>query len=322
MKDTDFLYATMRVRVNENNLLTPQAIERMIDAKTPEEAAKVMNDAGYSDVSPRSFADIERALSEMRKNVTEFIKEISPSEEILEVFALKYDFHNIKTIIKAAFSDTDAERLLSDASFYPKGELLSAINSGDLSAFPEKMAEAVADAKDTLARTRDPQLSDFILDRAYFEMIKDAANRSKSEFLMGYVALLADAANLRSAVRNLRQGRGGDVLFSSLVPGGNIPSETFSSYDFENGFSSSPLDLAAKLGNDAASGKTGLTEFEKELDKSLIKYMESAKYASFDERPIIAYIAAREAEAMSIRIIMAGKLEGLSGEEIRSRLRV
>ena len=50
--------------------------------------------------------------------------------------------------------------------------------------------------------------------------------------------------------------------------------------------------------------------------------MESAKYASFDERPIIAYIAAREAEAMSIRIIMAGKLEGLSADEIRSRLRV
>ena len=259
MKDTDFLYATMRVRVNENYLLTPQAIERMVEAKTPEEAAKVMTDAGYGDFSPRSFADIERSVSEMRNSVTDFIREISPSEEILEVFALKYDFHNIKTIIKAAFSDTDAERLLSDASFFPKEELLAAINSGDLSSLPEKMAEAITEAKETLARTSDPQLSDFILDRAYFEMITDAAKRSESRFLMGYAALLADAANLRSAVRNLRQGRGADVLASSLVPGGNIPAEVFSGYDFESGFSSSPLDAAAKLGSDASSGKTGLT---------------------------------------------------------------
>ncbi len=322
MKDTDFLYATMRVRVNENNLLSPQAIERMTDAKTPEEAAKVMTDAGYGDVSPRSFSDIERALSKMRKSVMELIKEISPSDEILEVFALKYDFHNIKTIIKAAFSETFAERLLSDASYFPKEVILSAVNSGDMSSLPEKMADAISEAKETLARTRDPQLSDFILDRAYFEMINDAAKRSESEFLVGYVKLLADASNLRSAVRNMRQGRGGDVLASSLVPDGNIPSAVFLSYDFENGFSSSPLKEAARLGNDAATGKTGLTEFEKELDKVLIKYMESAKYAAFDERPIIAYIAAREAEAMSIRIIMAGKLEGLSAEEIRSRLRV
>lgn len=322
MKDTEFLYATMRVRVNENNLLSPQAIERMADAKTPEEAAKIMSDAGYTDVSPRSFKDIERSLSEMRKSVMEFIREISPCPEICEVFALKYDFHNIKTIIKAAFTGTDAERLLSDSSYIPKEKLVSSIVGGDMSELPEIMRNAIISAKETLAHTRDPQLSDFLLDRAYFKMIKSAAEKSGSEFLKGYVRLLIDVANLRSAVRNLRQGRSGEVLEASLSEGGNIPAAVFKAYDFEGGFSSSPLADAAKLGADAAAGKTGLTAFEKELDVVLIKYMQSAKYASFDERPLIAYIAARDAEAMSIRIIMAGKLEGLSGDEIRSRLRV
>ncbi len=322
MKDTEFLYATMRVRVNENNLLSPQAIERMVDAKTPEEAAKIMSDAGYTDVSPRSFKDIERSLSEMRKSVMEFIREISPYDEICEVFALKYDFHNIKTMIKAEFTGADAERLLSDSSYIPKEKLMSSIVGGDMSELPEIMRNAVLAAKETLAHTRDPQLSDFLLDRAYFEMIKSAAEKSGSEFLKGYVSLLIDAANLRSAVRNLRQGRSDEVLVSSLSEGGSIPVSVFTSYDFEGGFSSSPLADAAKLGADAAAGKTGLMAFEKELDVVLIKYMQSAKYAAFDERPLIAYIAARDAEAMSIRIIMAGKLEGLSADEIRSRLRV
>ncbi|MBQ8004359.1 MAG: V-type ATPase subunit [Oscillospiraceae bacterium] len=53
-----------------------------------------------------------------------------------------------------------------------------------------------------------------------------------------------------------------------------------------------------------------------------IEYMKAARYVAFDERPIIAYIAAREAEEMTVRIIMAGKAEGLSPDEIKSRLRV
>jgi len=322
MKDTDFLYATMRVRVNENNLLSSRAIERMVDARTPEEAVKVLADAGYGDVMPRSFKDVERALGEMRAKVMAFIREISPSEEIYEVFALKYDFHNIKTIIKAAFTGEDAERLLSDSSYIPKEKLVSAVNGIDCSDLPEKMTEAIVKAKETLAHTRDPQLSDFILDRAYFEMISDAAERSKSEFLKGYVRLLCDIANLRSAVRNMRQCRGADVLSSSLVQGGSISTETFMSYNFESGFFGSTLEEAAHLGAEAAAGTASLLEFERELDNAQIRYMRSAKYVAFDERPIIAYIAAREAEAMAVRIIMAGHLEGLAADEIRSRLRL
>ena len=49
--------------------------------------------------------------------------------------------------------------------------------------------------------------------------------------------------------------------------------------------------------------------------------MQEARYVAFDERPIIAYIAAREAEDMTVRIIMSGKAEGLSPDEIKRRLR-
>jgi len=191
-----------------------------------------------------------------------------------------------------------------------------------MSALPEKMAAAFSEARDTLAHTGDPQLADFILDNACFAMMADAAKASQSEFLQGYVSLMADAANLRTAVRACRQGRGAEVLGACLVSGGSIDKNVFLTFDFESGFSATSLAAAAELGAAAAKGDTGLLEFERELDNALIKYMQSAKYVAFDERPIIAYIAAKESEAMAVRIIMAGKLEGLSGDEIRSRLRI
>ncbi len=321
MKDTDYLYATMRVRVNENNLLSPQQKERMIDAKTPEEAVKVLSDAGYDDVKSRSLSDIEHALRDMRKKTMSLIGEISPDTSLCEVFALKYDFHNIKTIIKAELTNQEPERLLLDSAIVPKAELLSDIRSGDLSDLPPKMAEAITDAKETLSHTGDARLSDFILDRACFSMMADAARKAESEFLVGYVKLMCDAANLRAAVRCCRRGEEGEVFAQSFIPCGNFGKAAFEAFDFENAFISSPLENAAKLAASVVKGSGRMSEFEKELDIALMKYMEAARYASFDERPLVAYIAAREAEATAIRIIMSGKLSGISPDKIRERLR-
>ena len=322
LKDTDYLYATMRVRANEKTLLTASQIERMVEAKTPEEAAKVLADAGYPDVSSNSFSDIERAIARVRKDAFDLVADACDNTCIREVFALKYDFHNIKTIIKAELTNQAPERIMSDFSVIPKEKLLSAYRAGDLSDIPEKMAKAFCDAKETLSHTGDAQLCDFVLDVACFEMMSDAAKASGSDFLVGYVALLCDIANLRSAVRVSRQKRSADILMQSLVPGGNIAREVFLSFDFESGFARTALSDAAAYGAEAATGKRGMLEFERELDNALIKYMQSVKYVAFDERPIIAYLAAKEAEAMTVRIIMAGKFEGLASDEIRNRLRV
>ena len=75
-KDTDYLYATMRVRANEKSLLSSREIDRMIDAKTPGEAGKILSESGYGDISGRSFSDVERVLRQMRSDTMKLIAEI------------------------------------------------------------------------------------------------------------------------------------------------------------------------------------------------------------------------------------------------------
>ena len=59
-----------------------------------------------------------------------------------------------------------------------------------------------------LSATRDPQLGDMVLDRRYFQELLVLAEETGSLFLQGYVQRMIDAANLRTAVRVLRMGRG------------------------------------------------------------------------------------------------------------------
>ena len=59
-RDTDYLHATARVRAMENSMVTGRDFRKMIDAKSAEEAYKVLTDAAICQGVP--LADYEQAL--------------------------------------------------------------------------------------------------------------------------------------------------------------------------------------------------------------------------------------------------------------------
>lgn len=321
LRDTDYLYATMNIRANEKNLLTARGIERMIEAKTPDEVSKVLSEFGYGQTALLNIDDVEAAIQSAEEETVKIVSEACENDSIKNVFLLKYDFHNIKTIIKANFTNQDAESLLSCVSLIPCDKLVSMIKEGDLASLPEKMKAAYGKAAEVLSHTGNAELSDYILDEACFDMMTDAAKESGSEFLISYVKLLADIANLRLAVRMIRRGKAEDIE-ARLLSCGGIAKEKFLKKNLAEELCATSLAKAAELGEITAEGKANFAEFERELDILPVKYMQEAKYVAFDERPIVAYLASREADAVTVRIIMSGKIMGLSPDEIRSRLRV
>ena len=65
----------------------------------------------------------------------------------------------------------------------------------------------------------------------------------------------------------------------------------------------------------------GLTRFGGLCDNAVTAYLAKARSVPFGEHPLIGYLYAREAELTAIRIILTGRLAGLSAETIRERLR-
>ena len=132
-------------------------------------------------------------------------------------------------------------------------------------------------------------------------------------------------ANLRSLVRVIRMGKDGDFLKTVLFQGGSMDLRRLiavaeGSATVEEIYSTSSLAQAAQLGQAAVSGG-GLTAFEKACDNALMAYLTQAKRVAFGEQPLIAYLAAKDSEFTAVRIIMTGRLAGLSADVIRERLR-
>jgi len=191
--------------------------------------------------------------------------------------------------------------------------------------YPEVFREAMIHARETLGASGDPQLADFVLDKAYFAELQELAGLSGSSFLKGYVELLIDTANLRSAVRASRLGKGPRFLSQVLAPGGAVPVASLENCRGENLgalYKGRTLSEAADLGAGlSAPGSGPLTEFERACDNALMDYLAGGRRVPFGEQPIIGYVYAREAEMTAIRTIIAGRLAGLDGDTIRQRLR-
>ena len=325
LKDTEYLSISARVRAMENKLLTRERMERMVDARTDEDAAKVLLECGYGELSAFTPRAVDELLDGARGEVFRDLRTSVPDPALLDVFQMKYDYHNAKVLIKAEAMGIDAARLLADGGRYPGEKLADAYRRDDLRDLTDTFRRAIGEARELLASSGDPQLADFVLDRAYFVEMAAAARAMESDFLMGYVKLSIDVVNLRSAVRAARMGKGTEFLSQVLIPGGNVELHTLMAAkggDLGSVFRAGRLAEAAALGASlAVPGGGSLTAFERLCDNAVMGYLAQARRVPFGEHPIIGYLYAREAEITAIRTILSGRMAGLSGEKIRERLR-
>lgn len=324
-KDTDYLSISTRVRAMENRLLTRERMERMIDARTDEEAVKVLGECGYDEIPTLTANGLDRVLTRARDGVYQDLRSAVPDKHLIDVFQMKYDYHNIKTLIKAEAMGVDAGLYLSSGGRYAPPTLTEEFRRDDLRECSDAFRAAAKAAKETLAASGDPQQADFILDKAYFREMTVAAKESGSAFLEGYVALLADTANLRSVVRAARMGKNGDFLAQALVPGGHVEEHTLREAkpnELTRIFRGGPLADAAALGVGlTTAGEGSFTAFERACDDAVGGYLRQAKRIPFGDQPVVGYLYAREAELTAIRTILSGRMAGLDADTIRERLR-
>ena len=322
MNKEAYLCLSAMLRAREPRMLTADRAGRMLEASGFEESAKLLGDCGYEDLSGLSAAGIDAALSERRAAILAELENLVPDKELVELFRLKYDYHNAKAVLKGEAMGTDPLRLMSVSGRIEPEKLKSAYDEERISDLPPVLGAAMVEAGSTLARTANPQLADFELDEAYFTEMKAIADKLENPFISGYVRLLIDAANLKSAVRTARMHKSADFLSSVLIKGATDV-DRVAAADGDGLaalFAHGPLEKAAAAGAEAIAGGS-MTAFELLCDNAVNAYLRSAKLFSYGPEVVAAYIAAVENEITAVRMILTGSLAGVNADTIRERLR-
>ncbi|MDR2530213.1 MAG: V-type ATPase subunit [Oscillospiraceae bacterium] len=323
IKPDAYLFLSAYIHSKETKLVDRVRLDRMLDAHSTESALKALEEiwSFKFDIEATTAAELEPLLAKRRSEVFADLANLAPDPAIVDAFRAKYDYHNAKVLVKSQAANSAADGLLSSSGRLEPTRLAAAFRDGDLRSIPSAMAAAIRESVDALAKTGDPQIADFILDKAYFAELAELGVRSGSEFLRGYVTLAVDVANLRTAVRARRSGQ---ELTAALIDGGTVTAERIRSAS-DNAellalFSSTALKSAAESAAEVLEGAS-LTAFELATDNALIRYLAQAKRATYSERPLIGYLGAIESEISAVRIVMTGQFAGLEPSLIRARLR-
>jgi len=329
--DTRYTYAVSRIRALENRLLDRNRIESMLEAKTHQDVLKILSETDYAEVisEMRDDYDYERALATERQNIVAMLKKISPEPDIINLLILRYDFHNLKVLLKAKYLEESADHLLVDAGSVDSSEMKKIIEEENFRELPPFMRAAAESAMQEFHESEDPQIISFILDKQLYESLVALAKEHQSDFLTRYFRVQIDLTNISAflRVKNLNKDR--NFMENVLLDHGSIEKQVFIQLFMEP----EPADalIAKFLNSDYASIiETGVKEwteshsttyFEKLADNYLLNYAKTAKMIVFGVEPLLAYLLAKEIEIRIIRMIMVGKLNDIPPEEIRERLR-
>ena len=322
---TEYMYSSARIRALEIKIATKDRLRHLADAESADAVVAALSELGFEIVKRDGAVVREETLESL---LVAGYGEIASMETDGAVDFLKYqyDANNIKAIIKCASRGISPDSMLSVLGTVKIDTAKQAFVDKDYSAFPENMKIAIADAEEAFAETSNPQKIDFIIDRACFADMLDAADRSGIELAKRLVRTKIDLCNIMMTLRIMRMklGKTAAGILGEVYIGGGSFSDTTLALALESGEESFANDVVkAKYESLAAAIVDGesLGDLESRVDDLWFSVAREAKYISFGAEIAIGYIAALEYEVKNIRIILAGKDAGLSPEVIRERMR-
>jgi len=329
MDNMNFTQAVARLRVLEKRLLSKVKIEGMIDSDSADDVLKILQETEYASLmgNVKRAADYNILLKDELNRVYSLMYEVSPEPSVIDIMSLKYDYHNIKVMLKGRALDKDFSHMLIPVGTVNIEDLKIYMKAAEYKELNPTMREAIIQAEKVYQELNDPQKIDIILDRYMYADMLARAKETKVDFIIDYVKTNIDFSNIKSIVRLKKQQKDVNFFNEVILSGGDISGDVLLrafSDPIENmatKFTSSKYGEIVRIGLEEYIKNGKLSSLEKLSDNYIMNKLKAAKYVTFGPEPIFAYIAAKETEIKIIRIIMVGKLNNVDTAVIRERVR-
>ena len=204
---TEYMYSSARIRALENKIATKDRLRHMADAQDSDAVISQLSDFGFETVSGGEALPRDRMLESVLERGYSELAAMECADAV-GFMRYQYDANNIKAIIKCAARGVSVESMLSPLGSVSIDGANSAFKEKDYSAFPKNIAAAISEAEDAFAKTSNPQQIDFIIDRACFADMLDAARVSGVELALKLVVAKIDILNIMIALRVIKMGLG------------------------------------------------------------------------------------------------------------------
>jgi V/A-type H+-transporting ATPase subunit C len=316
-----YIYPVMRTHMRERSLLSQTDIDEMVAAKSVAGVYQILQEKGWSQAGVQST---EALIAAQQEDTWTFVEELLGDLTPFDVFRYANDYHNLKAAIKmnyAGESERHAGRYFIQNGTIDPAVIQQAVKTHDFGALPARMAQAGREAYEVLAQTGNGQNCDMIMDRAALIAIHEAGENAESQLLKAYARITVDCANIKAAIRCCLMKKGRDFIDRAVAPCGTLDTPAL-------------VDAAAEgieavynfLKTSAYAGAVGhlkrsMAAFERWCDDRMIDMIRPQKNNFYTIEPLAAHILARENEIRMVKLILSAKINDLSMDALKERLR-
>ena len=331
----NYVYAVSRLRGMENHLLDTAFFSRLMDSAGIDEAVKALGETSYSQWISGA-GSFDKAIDSEILAICEELEAFVPDKELLDIFRLPYDFHNVKVLLKGLFKvrggETEGRRydLLSKLGTIDTEELMNAIETEEYGFLPYGLTDLIPQCWQVWDQTKNAQAVELLIDHQMFRAMLKLAEDLNVPEVTNWVRNKIDAENLRGAIRLSRMKYDSAKALSFFHEGGTIRPDDMAKLLNEPvetwGRVLSYTDIGSVLGSlqDQSDMKASLTDVSKALDEYLLKVLEKAKYSMDAPANVLLYLLNKEAEARNMRVALvcvAGGLDREFGRRLLSNVR-
>jgi len=345
----DYDYLNARIRSMRGGLLSPGALESLIQKPDLDLVAAELEKTPYRAELQRAsvrFTGIHAVEEALRRETAATFRRIlamargDEAEKYVKILLARWDLQNVKTLIRGKamhIPPTEILECLVPAGDLDEAALAELLKQPDVKAVIDLLAtwripyaRPLILAFPGFQETRDPSVLEYALDRFAFRSALDAIRGGESDddaIMRAMITSEIEVTNLKTALRLIRDGVSADMARATIIDGGRDPDTALVISLVNTG----SIDAAVKMlegtpyrflaGVPGASAKAGISAYEKELDRYLLR----RGVTHFLKDPLtiafaIGFLWAKLAEVTSLRVIARGKSAGLPDREIQGEI--
>lgn len=329
MKDIQFNIINTRIRTYEEQLLEKSRIERMLTANDPAEVYASLQETVYGDFIDDSsgYHDFEMVLLAELSRVYKTMYQLTPYKAIVDFFALKYDYQNLKVLIKSKYMGEDFSAYLVPIGTVRLQVLKDLVNTRKSDQVDEPMIQCIEEVYAYIENYHEVQSLDIILDNYYWQHLVFIGDQKENEHLKPFIGRQIDLFNISTALRSYAMNRKRGFISAVLADNGTLPASelldkiTDSLEDFVSYLQDTPYKTLINLSYEELQEKKTLNTFDLRKDNFMIGKLKEMKIIPFGPAAMIGYMYAKEIEVKNLRILLIGKINKIPEETLRSRVR-
>lgn len=329
MKDTDYKGINTLIRTYELRLLTTDDFSRILKADDLKTALDILkgSDYDFDEGEVLRTKDFNGFLMAHLAEVYQELFAIAPEPELIELFTLRYSYHNLKVLLKQYFLEENYEELLIPIGRLSIDSLKKLVETDELDEADPIMVEAVREAKSDYSETNMLEAVTVFMDTYYFRHLRRIADQLHFDAITNIVDTQIDLYNLSSLVRSLNQKKPRSHLHTVLSSSGSIPKLDIIEESVNGAVSvlrkyyagksyGSRLEMVIEDDN-----RINTLKLDKLVDDIVHDIVSEGIYQPFGPMPLLGYIYAKETEVTNLRLLLVGKDNHISEDKLRERVR-